>query len=134
MKFKKLSKNIFLLSILAFIGMTSLVTFGAHAQTSDEEDHVMLDSLRKMRSRQQNEEQRITVRKFVTQTTQKKCTPVQQARQRMREIERGNGTHNEEVTINAGHEELNVTDNHGTINSDINIQIIKQGGDEDECL
>ena len=65
---------------------------------------------------------------------EKRCTPVQQARQRIRDIEAASGNANSEnVNITAGHGEINVADNHGTIDSDINVQIINQGETRD-CL
>ncbi len=95
------------------------------AQNNDEQ---MLHNIRNMRVKQQQQEVVIREQKFLHVEEESHCTPVQQTRQRLRDIEAFDEDNTQKsVTINAGHEELNVTDNHGTINSDINIQMIEQG-------
>jgi hypothetical protein len=101
---------------------------------ADREDTAMLDNLRKMRLKQQHEEIVIRETRFVHLDKEHHCTPVQQTRQRIRDVEAASGkTAYENININAGHDELNVTDNHGTINSDVNVQVINQGSGR-ECL
>lgn len=92
----------------------------------------MLQNLHRMRIKQQDEEMVIRAQIFKNVEQESHCTPVQQLRQRIRDIGTGKSTA-EDITINAGHDELNVEDNHGTINSDVNVNIIKQGRDRD-CL
>ncbi len=92
-------------------------------------DATMLENLRRMRVKQQDEEFVVRAQIWKNVQTQPTCTPVQQTRVRLREIGGGNSNGDNDVVINAGTEELNVTDNHGTINSDVNVQIIKQGDD-----
>jgi len=101
----------------------------------DGEDQTTLENLRKMRMKQQGEENVVRIQQFVNQqATKQQCTPVQQARQRMKDIEAAEGKATaENVNITAGHTTLDATGNNGTINSDINIQIIKNG-DSNECL
>ncbi|MFH1874955.1 MAG: hypothetical protein ABH859_07215 [Pseudomonadota bacterium] len=104
------------------------ITFAPLLTLAQAEDEQMLNNIRRLRLKQQEQEVVIREQKFVHVESEEHCTPVQQTRQRLRDIEdydEDNGYDN--VTINAGHEELNVTDNHGTINSDINIQIVEQG-------
>lgn len=98
-----------------------------------EGDSLLLKNLHTMRLRQQDEEMVVRAQVFKTVQTEERCTPVQQVRQRLKDLKKGNNETEDDIVINAGHEELNVTDNHGTIDSDINVQIIKQGG-EKECL
>lgn len=101
---------------------------------SEPSDDEMLSNLRKMRSKQQDEELVVRVQTFRAPNQKKECTPVQQIRARMNKVNESDGaSKNEDVTINAGHGTLNVTSNQGEINSSINVQIIKQG-EEDDCL
>jgi len=98
------------------------------------EDTMMLENLRKMRMRQQQEEIVIRETRFVQVDRQQHCTPAQQTRQRIRDADAASGkTSYENININAGHDEINVTGNNGTINSDVNVNIINQGR-ERECL
>lgn len=98
------------------------------------EETMMLDNLRKMRMKQQQEEIVIRETRFVHVDKERHCTPVQQTRQRIRDAETASGkTSYENININAGHDEINVTGNNGTINSDVNVRIINQGR-ERECL
>jgi hypothetical protein len=96
------------------------------------EDSVMLQNLRRLRIKQQDQENLFRVVMFKTLQTSPQCAPVQQTRQRLREFGPKDGTGEDDIVINAGNEELNVTDNHGTINSDVNVNIIKQGN-ENPC-
>lgn len=99
---------------------------------SAQNDSIMLENLHRMRIKQQDEEMVIRAQIFKSAGPESNCTPVQQVRQRIRDIGTGKTT-DKSITINAGHEELNVEDNHGTINSDVNVNVIKQGSDRD-CL
>ena len=104
------------------------------AQPPDEQELLMLENLRRMRVKQQQEEKVVRVQGFMNVRKERRCTPVQQARQRIRDIETSLGeAYSKNVNITAGHGEINVADNHGDINSDINVQIINQG-DERDCL
>lgn len=106
---------------------------GVLAQSPDEQELHMLESLRRMRVKQQQEEKLVRIQGFMNVQKERRCTPVQQARQRIRDMEASLGEANSEnVNITAGHGEINVTDNHGDINSDINVQIINQG-DQRDC-
>lgn len=100
-----------------------------------EEDVIVLDRVRKMRMRVQDEEGAIRIQKFIHSEGTNHCSPVQQVRERLKTTTSGgeNGFSNENVNINAGHGELNVTDNHGTINSDVNVQIVNEGGSNIPC-
>ena len=120
--------TIMILFGLIFISVAYACT--AFAQELPEgSDSFMLENLRRMRIKQQDQEYVIRAQIFKTVKQEQECTPVQQMRQRLRELK---GKHNddiddENIVINAGHEQLNVTDNHGTINSDVNVEVIKQG-------
>ncbi|PIU58350.1 MAG: hypothetical protein COS89_00860 [Deltaproteobacteria bacterium CG07_land_8_20_14_0_80_38_7] len=120
--------KILFLIIAVFISLQQISFAG------EEEEAIVLDNLRRIRQRQQQEEIVIREQRFVTNNNEGQCTPVQQTRQRIRDIEESSGdAQGDNITINAGHGELDVTDNHGTINSDIDIQIINQGK-EQKCL
>lgn len=109
-------------------------TFGQSQSEPQQEETAVRDNLRRMRVKQQDEEGVVRIQHFINQQTTEQCTSVQQSRQRIKDIEAASGeTKEEDVNITAGHGELNVTSNSGTINSDINIQIIKQG-ETKECL
>jgi hypothetical protein len=112
--------------LIAVIFLLCLPAFG------QQEDSVILQNLHRMRLKQQDEE--VVVRALIFKDAQRdgRCTPVQQTRARLREVGRDKNNMGNDITINAGTEQLNVTDNHGTINSDVNVQIIKQGG-ENPC-
>jgi predicted membrane protein len=93
-----------------------------------------LKNLRSMRMKQEQQEIVVREQKFVRVENETHCTPVQQTRQRLKDI--GNGERPASVTnlsIHAGHEEMNIDNNQGTINSDVNVQVIKEG-DHKECL
>ena len=96
------------------------------------EDSVMLQNLRRLRIKQQDQENLYRVVMFKNVQMAPQCAPVQQTRQRLREFGPKDGTGEDDIVINAGNEQLNVTDNHGTINSDVNVNIIKQGN-ENPC-
>lgn len=101
------------------------------AQPDDEP--ALLDRIQRMRIKQQGEEGPTRVQHFINTQAEKQCTAVQQSRKRVKDIDAERGeTKAENVNITAGHGSLGITDNHGTINSDINIQIINQGKGE-EC-
>ncbi len=120
-----------LLLLLVIFAISTVVK----ADESDE-SNLLLNNLRKMRNKQQGEEQVIRTRQFINYTeTKYQCTPAQQVRQRIRNIEGGSDEDEtqQNVTINAGHENLDITDNHGTINSDVNIQVVNNG-ENMECL
>lgn len=122
------------MKLLMIILITLFSISEGMCQETAEEEQMMLESLRKMRVKQQNEEGTLRIQHFINQQTEQKCTPVQMARQRVKDIEEArNDNQTENVNITAGHGELNVTDNSGTVNSNINIQIVKQG-EEKECL
>ena len=112
---------------MRFAFISIIVLFAATAAAGDS-----LESLRRMRIKQQGEENAIRMLIFKNVQQEGHCTAVQQTRERMREAGRGKGDSDEEIIINAGNEELNVTDNHGTINSDVNVQILKQN-DRNPC-
>lgn len=99
---------------------------------AEEEEVNLLDTLHRIRIKQEQQEFVIRGQGFMKIEKETACTPVQQTRQRLRDLNESKGDE-ENVTINAGHEEVNVTDNHGTINTDVNVQIIKEGK-ERECL
>lgn len=118
---------------LASIIMIILSSTQTGAQES-QDDASMLENLRKMRTKQQQEEVVIREQRFVHVQNEDYCTPVQEARERLKDIDDDlDEAETGDVTINAGHGDIDVTDNHGTINSDINIQVINQG-EERKCL
>jgi hypothetical protein len=119
---------------LLFVSLAALRPGRVLAQSPDERELLMLENLRRMRTRQQEEEKVVRIQGFMNVQKRKQCTPVQQARQRIRDIEASSGeADSENVNVTAGHGEINVSDNHGTINSDINVHIINQG-EERDCL
>lgn len=104
---------------------------------ASEEDVMMVERIHNLRLKQQEEEGAIRIQKFVQTNKQRQCSVEQQVRQRLREIgtEGGgsDGMSAENITINAGHGELDIAGNHGTISSDVNIQIIEQAGEANPC-
>lgn len=102
---------------------------------SAKEDTNMLENIHRMRIKQQDEET-IVLRAQVFRASPEEphCSPVQQVRQRIGDVGLGSGnTNNGNITINAGHGELNTQDNHGTVNSDVNVNVIREGNDRG-CL
>lgn len=100
---------------------------------SQPQSHI-IDRLRILRLKQQDEERAIRVQGHLSIQQTTACAPVEEARERLRELQETTGDGKQVgVTVNAGHDAINITDNHGTINSDVNIQIIKPGK-ERGCL
>ena len=111
-----------------------LVSSSVFAEMPNEEEMFLLNGIRNMREKQQAEEHVVRIRQYQATAPKKECTLVQQIRQRMKDIEAGEDEETtQNVNITAGHGSMNVTDNHGEINSDINVQII-QNGETQECL
>ena len=107
--------------------------FRASTYAADEQD-TTLQNLRSMRMKQEQQEIVVREQKFVRVEKETHCTPVQQTRQRLKNI--GNGEKPGSVTnlsVHAGHGEMNIDNNQGTINSDVNVQIIQEGKNK-ECL
>lgn len=115
--------------ILILFAFTMFAIFPAFAQ---EENSIILQNLHRMRIKQQDEEVVIRAQIFKNVQQENHCTSVQQTRARLREVGRDKYSADNDIIIHAGNEQLNVTDNHGTINSDVNVQIIKQG-EENPC-
>lgn len=120
-------RRVIKISLPAAIFLISIWT-AAPSPCQTSEDSYLLQNIRKMRIKQQDEETAFRAVIFKNVQGQYQCTPVQMTRERLRGLKGGDSdTDEEDIVINAGNEQVNVTDNHGTISSDVNINITKQG-------
>ncbi len=106
----------------------------AYAANAPQEEPSLLGTLREVRLKQQDEESllRVVSQPFEIQSTSF-CLPIEQARQRLRDLERSQKTFSGDVTVMAGHEEVTIEDNNGKIDNSINVQIINPD-EERQCL
>lgn len=90
------------------------------------------EALTQMRQRQQAEESGTVVRMIqqpVVVRTDQICSPSEQARQRIRDLGGSQTKVSGSVSVEAGHGEIKVDDNHGSINNSVNVQINAPGND-----
>lgn len=93
-----------------------------------------LEQLTQMRLKQEDEE---SVVRIITQPVQIQqanfCLPVEQARQRIRDLGKSERTFSGDVTVDAGHEEVSIDGNSGDIDNSVNVQIVNPGDDR-QCF
>ena len=89
-------------------------------------DPALLDAIHQLRVKQAEEEGSVirVIQQPVMLQTQQVCSPAEQVRQRMRDLgavkERTVG----DVTVEAGHGEVTVDGNSGTIDNSVNVQVV----------
>ena len=103
------------LFLLLFTGVIALRAEASPAGTAE--------TIRRMRLRQEDEEKVVRViSQPVTLVRQEPCTPGEKARQRVRELGGPDGFTGT-VNVEAGHGEVSIEGNSGTINNSVNIQV-----------
>lgn len=110
------------LALLIIQLLLSVSTMASEAKSSDP---MILERITNMRTRQEAEEnnvyrviqQPITVRQDV-------CTPVEQARQRIRDLNGPDGEKIGTINVEAGHGEVTIDHNSGEINNSVNVQAV----------
>ncbi len=102
-----------------------LLSTSALAVDPPHQDEEILNTLHQMRLRQEEEENvvRVIQQPVVTQVRQV-CSPVEQARQRLRDLAASKTRNIGDVTIEAGHGEVTVDGNSGTIDNSVNVQVV----------
>ncbi len=117
--------------------MRLLVSATALAVEPNPQTPELREGLTQMRQRQQAEEGGTVVRMIqqplVVQTDQA-CSPAERARQRIRDLGGSQTKVSGSVNVEAGHGEVKVDDNHGSINNSVNVQINAPGGNERKCF
>ncbi len=131
------TKNLFklLVLVLAFLFVEAMILSFVMAQ--DEKN--LGEALHQMRVKQQEEEQSV-VRIIAQPHTIKRvisCSEVQLTRQRLRDI--GQESEKQEqkfngIKVELGHDNTRIRDNHGTINNNINMEVVQQNEADDRCL
>ncbi|QQR79609.1 MAG: hypothetical protein IPJ69_09650 [Deltaproteobacteria bacterium] len=110
-----------LLSLISLILLSSTLL----AVEPDLHDPQMLQAITNMRQRQEGEEGstvRVIQQPIVTRVEQG-CTLSEQARQRIRDL--GSEKHTiGNVNVEAGHGEVTIDGNSGTINNSVNVQVV----------
>lgn len=106
--------------------MKLLLAASALALEPNPHNPELQNAVSNMRQRQEVEEGSVVrvIQQPVMLQTQMVCSPVEQARQRMREIDDEQNRIAGSVNVEAGHGEVNVESNEGTINSAINVQVV----------
>lgn len=101
-----------------------LLSASALAAEPNPHEAELLEAIHQTRMRQEEEENAVRViQQPVTVVNDVACSPVEQARQRIRDLGAKDGTKIGDVTVEAGHGEVTVNDNHGDINNSVNVQI-----------
>lgn len=86
----------------------------------------MLHTITELRMKQEQEENSVirVIQQPVMLQTEQVCSPVEQARQRIREVGRSEEKFAGTVTVEAGHGEVAIDNNSGTVNNDVNVQVV----------
>lgn len=101
-----------------------LISSAALAVEPNPHEDELLEAIHQTRMRQEEEENAVRViQQPVTVVNDVACSPVEQARQRIRDLGAKDGTKIGNVTVEAGHGEVTVNDNHGEINNSVNVQV-----------
>jgi hypothetical protein len=117
--------------ILLLIVMVSSIA--AEAANPPGKGPSLLEAVNHMRLRQEGEENNsIRVIQPASMQLEEACSPVQQSRQRIRDLVKAEGPSGGSVSVEAGHGEINVDNNSGTVNSSVNVQIVNPN--ERNCL
>lgn len=117
--------------------MRLLVSATALALEPNPQTPEIKESLTQMRQKQQAEEGGTVVRVVqqpVAVQTDFACSPSEVARQRIRDLGGSQTKVSGSVNVEAGHREVKVQDNHGSINNSVNVQINAPGGNDRKCL
>ena len=118
---------IFSLGLAVFAGLS------VGAETSSDNGSI-LNALTNMRLKQEREENNVVrvIQQPSTVRTEQVCSPVEQARQRMRDL----GTSKEQVAgtvkVEAGHGDVKIDNNQGQVNNSVNVQVVNPN--EKSCL
>lgn len=118
---------------LFVIGLFSLVSFPAFAVEPPGQEPIILDAIHNMRMKQEQEENVYRVIQTPMPMNQSStCNPVDRARDRLNGLSATDGAVSGSVNIQAGHENVTVESNEGTVNNSVNVQIVSPN--EENCL
>lgn len=113
------------LLLLFFLVSGSLLAADAGVNT--------LERLIQVRMKQEQEENVVRVIQPVALQMSDVCSPVQQARQRLENAgKKGEGEQIGDVKIEAGHKEVKIEGNSGTVNNSVNVEIVNPN--DKRCL
>ena len=104
------------------------------AVDADTHDPAMLDAIHNMRMKQQDEEN--SARRVVQQITVEQrsfCTPEQKIQARLGQVGAKTGSSVGNINLNAGHKDVKVDGNKGSIDNSVNVQIVNPN-DENNCF
>src|SRR3989338_10484901 len=109
---------------IVLVASSVLISSTVLAVEPNPNDEATLDAIHQMRVRQESEENVVRViQQPVTVVNQTACSPAEMARQRLRDLGAKEKTKIGDITVEAGHGEVAVTDNHGQIDNSVNVQM-----------
>ena len=84
------------------------------------------ETIARMRNKQEGEENSVVrvVQQPVVVHQDFVCSPVEMARQRIRDLGGKDSREIGSINLEAGHGEVDVEDNHGEINNSVNVQVV----------
>ncbi|MDO8462384.1 MAG: hypothetical protein Q7S98_05965 [Deltaproteobacteria bacterium] len=97
------------------------------------QEPIVLDAIHNMRMRQESEENVFRVIQTPMPMSQgPTCTPVDRVRDRIKDLPGNTNQFSGTVNVQAGHENVTVESNEGSINNSVNVQIVNP--DDTNCL
>ena len=106
------------------LAMRILLSATALAVEPGNGDPALLNAIHEMRMKQQAEENNSVVRVIQQPMRAQNCSPVEQARQRIRDMGAKEGKAVGQVNVEAGHGEVKIDGNSGTVNNAVNVQVV----------
>jgi hypothetical protein len=134
MKMSRSKKRIFRKKTAALLVMRLLLSATAMAVDPNAPPPPRLSQITELRARQESEEnsvQRIIAPPMVLQV-QQVCTPAEQARQRIKQVGSKEEKQAGSVNVEAGHGEVKVESNEGTIENNVTVQVVNNN--DRQCL
>lgn len=111
-----------------------LVSAAALAAEPNPHDPALADAVSQMRQRQEQEEGSVirVIQQPVMLQTSQVCSPVEQARQRIKDVGGKEGKAIGTVSVEAGHGEVAIDGNSGTVDNSVSVQVVNPN--ERSCL
>ena len=112
--------------------LLTLFPVAAQAVPPAGEGTSFLEVITNLRMKQQQEETAVRVVQPVVLQQEDTCSPVQQIRQRIRDVGGKENRTTGNVNITAGHSDVTIDSNSGTVDNSVNVQIVNPN--ERRCL
>ncbi|MBI1908555.1 MAG: hypothetical protein HYS22_00060 [Deltaproteobacteria bacterium] len=122
------------LAVLLLVSLELCLVSTAMAAQQTEQGPSLAAVINDMRMKQQAEERNSVVRVIQPMMTPQRdvCSPIQQARQRLRDLATKDKKSVGNLNVEAGHGEVKVDGNSGTVNNSVNVQVVNPN--EKNCL